>query len=82
MSMPYGGLDDAPECIHGLGLVSACVICNGRAAKERAEEKTVDYWFDAGFDSRLACGHQAVRGDRLARMKNDTIICEECATHD
>lgn len=27
-----------PECIHGLGPVSACVICNGRAKREAAEQ--------------------------------------------
>ena len=26
------------ECIHGLGPVSACVICNGRAKREAAEQ--------------------------------------------
>jgi hypothetical protein len=25
------------ECIHGLGPVSACVICNGRARREAAD---------------------------------------------
>lgn len=30
------GADD--ECIHGLGPVSACVLCNGRAERDRAAE--------------------------------------------
>ena len=30
-------MSDDDECIHGLGPCSACVICNGRARREKAE---------------------------------------------
>lgn len=29
------------ECIHGLGLVTACVICNGRAKREEVKENSL-----------------------------------------
>jgi len=38
-------MDD--ECIHGLGMPSACSVCNGRVAAERREAavpKKVPFW--------------------------------------
>jgi len=35
------------ECIHGLGMASACSVCNGRVARERrlaAEPKVIPFW--------------------------------------
>ena len=67
------------ECIHGLGPVSACVICNGRAATERKVAAEVDYTFTARFDGPLGCGHDSAIGDRLARLKSGRIVCKDCA---
>ncbi len=57
-------MDD--ECIHGLGPVAACIICNGREARERAAANVVEYRFSAQFDGPAACGHHVERGDVLA----------------
>lgn len=37
------------ECIHGLGPVEACVICNGRAKREAAELAEQPRHFAAKF---------------------------------
>ena len=71
---------DMDECIHGLGPVTACTICNGREARERAEANRVIYWFEARFDGTVNCDHSVEIGERLARMGDDSIRCERCAT--
>ena len=40
------------ECIHGLGPVEACVICNGRAKREAAEQAEQPHAFAAKFEGQ------------------------------
>lgn len=68
------------ECIHGLGPISACTICNGRAAAERKAANAVDYSFTAKFDGPLACGHHSEIGDQLHRLGDGRIVCDECVS--
>lgn len=69
---------DLDECIHGLGPVTACTICNGRDAREQAERDRVLYTFTAAFDGPVACGHRVERGEQLARLVDDRIVCTAC----
>lgn len=70
-------MSDEPECIHGLGPVSACTICNGREKRER-QQVTVTGYFPAKYASRLSCGHVAVIGEMLCRLSDESLLCEEC----
>lgn len=67
------------ECIHGLGPVAACVICNGRAASEAKPTSEVAYTFRAKFGGRLSCGHEVDLGELIYRMADERLICEDCA---
>ncbi|HRE01004.1 MAG TPA: hypothetical protein PLV68_06865 [Ilumatobacteraceae bacterium] len=66
---------DPDECIHGLGPRSACVLCNGRAAREEAEAHRIVQWFAARYSGRLACGCYTTVGDLIARRADDTFVC-------
>ncbi len=70
-------IDFDSECIHGLGPVSACVICNGRAERERAAAAEVVHWFDARYDSRLGCGCYALIGEPIAKRADGTYVCAD-----
>lgn len=72
-------MPDDEECIHGLGPVSACVLCNGRADREAAISKTVVARWPALYAGRVACGHDVEVGDQLTRLGDGRIVCEECA---
>lgn len=67
------------ECIHGLGPVSACVICNGHEQAERRAAHRVVRSISAQFDSTLRCGHDAQRGDVICQRANEEWICADCA---
>lgn len=69
---------DDDECIHGLGPISACTICNGREKREQARRDLVVMRFPAQYASRLACGHEPDIGDLIARMADDRLVCAEC----
>jgi hypothetical protein len=62
---PYEDLD---ECPHGLGLRSACTLCNGRDARERREAR-----------AHLACGivarFEGTCGECGCVIVPDMIIC-------
>lgn len=70
-------MDD--ECIHGLGPVSACVLCNGRAAREAAAAREVTAQWSALFDGPVACGCRVEVGDPLARLGDGRVVCGDCA---
>lgn len=70
------------ECIHGLGPVACCVICNGREQRERDEARRlagiVQYSFPARFPGFVECGHFVELGDTLTKLGNDHLVCVEC----
>jgi len=56
---------DSEECIHGLGPVSACVICNGRAQREALVDKPVI--FPAKYGGLCPeCGYTFSESDYIA----------------
>lgn len=71
--------DSDAECIHGLGPVTACTVCNGKEAAARRARHTVDYSFPAKFTGRADCGHEVEAGEPLNRMLDGSLRCEECA---
>jgi len=44
---------DEMECVHGLGPVSACVLCNGRARRE-AKQEALERELDGDRKRRIA----------------------------
>lgn len=68
--------DDDDECIHGLGPVAACVLCNGRAAREERAAAVIVEWFAARYDGRLGCGCRVTHGDLIGRRADDTFVCD------
>lgn len=69
-------MDD--ECIHGLGPIAGCVICNGRAAREEADARRVDMTMPAKYKSLLNCGHFPEVGDPILRLGDGRWVCEDC----
>lgn len=68
------------ECIHGLGPVSACTICNGREAKERAERNRIVARFPAAYEGHCyGCQDEISVGDILARTADGRYLCTDCA---
>jgi hypothetical protein len=67
------------ECIHGLGPIEACVLCNGRAKRE-AEAETEDVRIiEARYEGDCAHCHLPIRvGDRIAWKSNARPLHEEC----
>lgn len=68
--------EEDDECIHGLGMKSACVLCNGRAARE--DVRTIRYSFSARFAALLDCGHFSTPGEEIHRLDDESLVCEEC----
>lgn len=67
------------ECIHGLGPVEACVICNGRAERERAEQAAAYRVFPAKFDSQCsACNLPIHAGDDIGWRPDEPAIHAHC----
>jgi hypothetical protein len=67
------------ECIHGLGPVEACVECNGRAQRERAEQAEAWRTFPAKYDGDCAACHLPIRaGDLIAWKPEHRPIHEGC----
>lgn len=67
--------DDA-ECIHGLGPIEACVLCNGRAKREAAERTETPRTFHAKFDGHChECNLPIIVGQLVAWLP------EHQATH-
>lgn len=71
-------MDD--ECIHGLGPVTACTICNGREAKDRAFADAISHRFRARFDGECAkCDGAIFVGDMMAATNGGRYLCASCA---
>lgn len=67
------------ECIHGLGPVEACVICNGRAKREAAEEAERPRVFVAKFDGQCdECDLPIHVGQMVAWLPERRATHEEC----
>jgi len=67
------------ECIHGLGPVEACVECNGRAARERADQADAWRTFPARYESQCpACDLPIGVGDLIAWKPDAKPIHEGC----
>ena len=74
---------DDEECIHGLGLVSACTICNGFDKREQASGWMCRYTFYAKFQSMCPRCDDLIRdGDLVAMYQNDRVVCERCIGRD
>lgn len=70
--------DEDDECIHGLGPVSACVICNGRAEREGRNAST-GRLFSAAFPGRCsACEEKIEPGDLIGPFERGGYGCQEC----
>lgn len=59
------------ECIHGLGPVSACTVCNGRQARETAAEASRAGWhtFPARYPSQCPGCNLPIREGDLIRWR-------------
>ena len=63
---------DPEECIHGLGPVSACVICNGRAAAEDKAGETLPIKIVTRYQGCCpTCDRVVYPGDLLAWFKDE-----------
>lgn len=67
------------ECIHGLGPIEACVICNGRAQREAAIEAERPCVFPAKYDGQCsACDLPIYPGDMIAWRPDERPTHEGC----
>lgn len=67
------------ECIHGLGPVTACVICSGKEKAEREARRTIVRTMGALYDGHChVCGVWWKEGDSIAKTKSDEYIHEGC----
>lgn len=63
------------ECIHGLGPVAACVICNGRAKREQAEAYRT---FPAKYPGHCsACNLPIYVGQMIAWRQDEPVTHAE-----
>lgn len=69
------------ECIHGLGPVSACTICNGREAKAQREKwnRTATPFF-ARYDGECARCDDSIRVADLIVSTNGGYVHIRCET--
>lgn len=74
-------MNEEEECIHGLGPISACVICNGRAKAETMISDAVRARFEAKYVGLLACGHFSIVGQEIVTVEPNGRPCcddDEC----
>lgn len=70
-------MDD--ECIHGLGPVAACTICNGRARREIAEQAELPRLFAAKFEGQCDnCDLPIMVGQTVAWLPERRATHEGC----
>ncbi len=71
--------EDDEECIHGLGPVSACTICNGRDQREQKLKWLCRYTFTAKFQSLCKkCSNVIREGDTVGMTQADLVVCDSC----
>lgn len=76
-------MEPLEECIHGLGPVSACVICNGRAEKERQQTAEAPITFPAKYSTKCPeCDHMIEQGDMVAWLDGRPAVHEDCWVSD
>jgi hypothetical protein len=69
------------ECIHGLGPVEACTICNGREKREAAERAERPRTFPAKFEGHcLGCNLPIAVGQIVAWLPDRPTTHEGCWT--
>lgn len=70
---------DSDECIHGLGPVSACVLCNGRALREAAARRNEWRIFPAKFEGQCPeCDLPIAVGQQVAWKPDHPARHESC----
>lgn len=63
---------DDDECIHGLGLASACTICNGRDRKREIEDHNDDWReFHAKYEGQCPGCNLPIQVGELVAWKAD-----------
>jgi len=68
------------ECIHGLGPVSACTVCNGRDERERTEASERPRVFPAKYAGQCAaCNLPITIGQPIAWLPDRPVTHEGCA---
>jgi hypothetical protein len=68
------------ECIHGLGPVAACTICNGREKGEQAAQAEAYRTFAAKYEGQCReCNLPIVVGQIIAWRPDEMPIHERCA---
>lgn len=67
------------ECIHGLGPVEACTVCNGRDKRERSAEIAQPRTFAAKYEGQCAeCNLAIAIGQIVAWLPGLPAVHEEC----
>jgi hypothetical protein len=67
------------ECIHGLGPVEACTICNGRDKREAAANAERPRTFPAKYTSHCrGCNLPIAVGQVVAWLPDHAATHEEC----
>lgn len=70
-------MDD--ECIHGLGPIAACTICNGREVRERAARDAVVRTWAAKFPGTCRkCGDEFAVDDLIGITADERYVHAEC----
>jgi hypothetical protein len=68
------------ECIHGLGPIEACTICNGRDKREKAEAAERPRVFPAKYDGHCpGCNLPIHAGQMIAWVPDARPTHEGCA---
>lgn len=70
------------ECIHGLGLVSACTICNGSDARRKAEAEAPTLIVTRYQSYCTECDRVIYPGDLIAwfPMNTRSAVHRDCYT--
>jgi len=82
MNLHDNNTDEDDECIHGLGMISACVLCNGRAKREQDERWKVQYMFDAKYQGLCTRCKDVILVDGRVAMTHGGVICQGCVAPD
>ena len=70
-------MDD--ECPHGMGMPAACVLCNGRAKREAAEQAEQPRTFPARNESQCPeCDLPIIVGQIVSWKPGERAMHEDC----
>lgn len=76
-------VDEDGECIHGLGPITACTICNGREAKQLKDRWLVWRVFPAQYEGKCRrCQGDIIVGETIGDTATDEpeYIHQGCIT--